>query len=783
MKAGVTFGIEKQFRGGYRTGWDPARAAGDEFYSETFFTERPLALTPPRLIADTSAAAEIATSFRATLRLGGSLCQYAGPFVRARLAAGVQATLLPNPAWTLGHDARLDAGLTIDLLGINLLQQSAPIVSFPGAESLSGSNLSAKYSRGPAPAPGGDQRWAINVQDLTSPGGKIWVVDSDTTADGGLVAVTSAGQPGGQERVIRLSPSGEPLWDIQYAGIQTRVSEVHVRPDSNILVAGDLTSGEGVWLALHDSDGAEIWNKQYEPTNDVGDHCTVEEMIGFTDAGGVGGIVLAGNSGSTTNQTKRPCVLRLDEDGNLLWLQVAGELTFADSGDSADWELYDVIYTRDDGFLLVGYFNYLPFGDFQSTLPWAMKLDALGNVVWESQLAIPSQNARIGIFKAVTQSATGEFYLTGSVGGTVNETGGMLVAQLSEDGSDGKGAILYYTRFNQGSTEDANDDPNHWTVSDDVAATGNDTGRDIVAVDGGAVLVGTFGTEDEAWIIRLNEHLGVEWFNSYDGKFQDSFNSIDVTDTGLIVAGVSQSIVPNSALQGLAGKATLMVMNVPFEGLVNDFYPTLDMYRRYVLPTVFQGPDYYANSPMIQAVPSAEPLPLVPGTVTDLGTNGSLLMANPTLLCASVLTASSGVSSPLYLCDEDGDGLDDVIDNCPDVGNSDQADLDGDGDGDACDPDIDGDGLDNESDNCSFAVNAGQQDADADSIGNACDADLDNSCLVNFVDLQALKTVFFSNDPVADFNSDGIVNFADLQIMKASFFAPPGPSGLANACE
>jgi hypothetical protein len=43
--------------------------------------------------------------------------------------------------------------------------------------------------------------------------------------------------------------------------------------------------------------------------------------------------------------------------------------------------------------------------------------------------------------------------------------------------------------------------------------------------------------------------------------------------------------------------------------------------------------------------------------------------------------------------DADGDGIPDAIDNCPADVNPDQQDLDGDGLGDACDPDIDGDGM------------------------------------------------------------------------------------------
>lgn len=45
--------------------------------------------------------------------------------------------------------------------------------------------------------------------------------------------------------------------------------------------------------------------------------------------------------------------------------------------------------------------------------------------------------------------------------------------------------------------------------------------------------------------------------------------------------------------------------------------------------------------------------------------------------------------------DLDGDGVINSEDNCPDVSNADQADLDSDGAGDSCDSDIDGDAISN----------------------------------------------------------------------------------------
>ncbi len=59
-------------------------------------------------------------------------------------------------------------------------------------------------------------------------------------------------------------------------------------------------------------------------------------------------------------------------------------------------------------------------------------------------------------------------------------------------------------------------------------------------------------------------------------------------------------------------------------------------------------------------------------------------------------TAMTGLFEPKL--DADGDGVEDGKDNCPAVGNANQADLDADKVGDACDPDMDGDGVPNGSD-------------------------------------------------------------------------------------
>ncbi|MFU8805449.1 MAG: thrombospondin type 3 repeat-containing protein, partial [Bradymonadaceae bacterium] len=84
--------------------------------------------------------------------------------------------------------------------------------------------------------------------------------------------------------------------------------------------------------------------------------------------------------------------------------------------------------------------------------------------------------------------------------------------------------------------------------------------------------------------------------------------------------------------------------------------------------------------------------------------------------------------------DTDGDGVADILDNCPFQGNPEQEDADQDSLGDVCDPDRDGDGIPNEDD---FILDAGSEvvwldlDTDNDGIPNHLDDDIDGDGIPN----------------------------------------------------
>lgn len=166
-------------------------------------------------------------------------------------------------------------------------------------------------------------------------------------------------------------------------------------------------------------------------------------------------------------------------------------------------------------------------------------------------------------------------------------------------------------------------------------------------------------------------------------------------------------------------------------------------------------------------------------TDTYLGSGGYKTSQAATIGIATGAT-SRGLHVAADIIDADGDGHDDVFDdNCPTVSNSNQADADSDGIGDACDK------CKNDARNAVSTC-----DSDNDGYGNPCDPDFDQNKIVNSTDFgMYFIPAYNGTDPAPwpegmDMDCNGIVNSTD----NSGYFAPiytgsgvPGPSGLGCA--
>ncbi|OGJ19837.1 hypothetical protein A3K73_03655 [Candidatus Pacearchaeota archaeon RBG_13_36_9] len=129
---------------------------------------------------------------------------------------------------------------------------------------------------------------------------------------------------------------------------------------------------------------------------------------------------------------------------------------------------------------------------------------------------------------------------------------------------------------------------------------------------------------------------------------------------------------------------------------------------------------------------------------------------------------------PLNIIDSDEDGINDNVDNCPEIYNPEQTNSDIDNYGDACDncphsenpdqEDGDGDGIGWLCDNCAAVYNPEQTNIDNDFVGDICD-----NCLYVYnpdqEDFDGDGIGFWCdpclNDPLNDIDGDGICSSVD----------------------
>ncbi len=631
LTAGVQMGFEKSFHSTQSIGYDPER--DQPYYASSRFDQTPLNVTPPRLTDDSRARARVSTGARAAINLElistYPNCQNGlGAYVNIQAGADFRVDPHAESWWTLQPALRIGGGIGLDFFGIQASHDvesqnylDAQIAQAPAAPAAINSvTQGARQS-------GEDQRWAIATQ---LPGEeafsrRIEVEHADVAAtDDGVVAVSHAGNLSAYDHLYKWDRYGALQWMKSYRSAQDPL-RVLPQADSSLLVAGSKISSAGIWLVRHDRDGGVLWSKKYrvlDPDSDPVYHCVLTDIIDFESDGEVHYLAV-GVRGDAVLRESDGCIVRLTGDGNVLWARIYEDLDMLN--------FYAVSATRDGHFIVAGESGAgpEPFGANVSN-PFVMKIDPEGVVQWSKSLPM---NNRGGMFLSAVEGSDGRYYMAGSGSGDIRTTGSLLVARIDSDGGDPRHAILFHDVIWENQLDNAwANMASHtpWVAPESLSGT-YDHAFDMTAVGDSIVVAGNTaaGPNTTAWVIRLNQNLGVNWHAFFDGGGNDTLYSIADTGDGLLVAGRSNAMLGNYP--------SLLTMKLPYEGHI-ELPAESGLLSRYAEPGAFDS----SADPDIVVVDIDWDINLTVQDATVEQTDGiSDLLSEDQPLCVDLLTTGT----------------------------------------------------------------------------------------------------------------------------------------------
>ena len=308
-------------------------------------------------------------------------------------------------------------------------------------------------------------------------------------------------------------------------------------PDGGFLAVGYNTMRDGdvsfsyglydIWVVKLDGGGNKVWEKSYGGSSfDEG-----ASIVSCQDGGYLIYGTTRSNDGDLVGNPKRQdfWVFKIDAAGKLLWQRTLG------GAEDESYAAHGIINSRDGGYVVVGNSASIN-GDFSINHGnldiWVVKLDAVGNTVWQNLIGGPGWDEA----NSIVSSADGGYIVAGftdSNGGDVSGNHGrkdMWIVKLDANGRK------------------------VWQKT--LGGTENDVAKDVISTPGGGcITVGftysdngdvtgthtTFATDD-FWIVKLNVNGDKVWQKTLGGTAGDEAYSIVATnDKGYIIAGASRS--------------------------------------------------------------------------------------------------------------------------------------------------------------------------------------------------------------------------------------------------
>ena len=311
------------------------------------------------------------------------------------------------------------------------------------------------------------------------------------TIDDGYVVTGTKSIMGGNKDILVLKLDGNGNVDWQKIYDKNEVDEAFsIQPtsDGGFILAGNtgpgITGFNDVWILKLNDQGDILWQKTYGSSENDDYACSIQQT---TDGGY---IVVGGLDGFTI------WVFKLNSQGDILWEKDFGNRIFAK----------DIRQTADGGYIVLGRAGYTEYAQL------VIKLDSNGDISWTKSLAQVTVGYGLSYPSSIIQNTNGEYIVLGKYM-NYEGVGGVSIIKL-----DSNGNLLRQMLYGE-----------HSYIAHSIQQT----------TDGGYTIAGSGITADSnAWILKLNSAGAIEWQKIYNESDEDCGYSIQQTvDGGYIVAG------------------------------------------------------------------------------------------------------------------------------------------------------------------------------------------------------------------------------------------------------
>lgn len=204
----------------------------------------------------------------------------------------------------------------------------------------------------------------------------------EQTQDGGYIVIGETYPPNSGTPdllLVKTDPDGNVEWEQTFGGNHIdQASSVKQTSDGGYIIAArtwSFGSGESdAWVIKTDSTGNLIWEQIFGGTN-------------FDDAYSIqqtedGGFVFTGTTYPVNSYKSNAWLVKLDQEGNLVWEQTYGGEDAPDNGAKVQG-------TSDGGFIIFGRTHTFGAGSFDL---WLIKTDEYGNMIWDRTFGDENQS-------------------------------------------------------------------------------------------------------------------------------------------------------------------------------------------------------------------------------------------------------------------------------------------------------------------------------------------------------------------------------------------------------